>query len=67
MIVFEWFYDKAKIIGDELKKQEGYKVSMALCNITMLTCMQYIATGSCCKELNNGSGCLLSCKIARKK
>ena len=26
MIVFEWFYDKAKIIEVELKKQEGYKV-----------------------------------------
>ena len=28
MIVFEWFYDKAKIIEDELKKEKGYKVSM---------------------------------------
>ena len=27
MIVFEWFYEKAKIIEDELKRQEGYKVS----------------------------------------
>ena len=27
MIVFEWFYEKAKIIEAELKKQEGYKVS----------------------------------------
>ena len=42
MIVFEWFYDKAKIIEDELKKQEGYKVSMNFFNITILTCMHAI-------------------------
>ena len=27
MIVFEWFYDKTKVIESELNKQEGYKVS----------------------------------------
>ena len=28
MIVFEWFYDKSKLIEDELKNQKNYKVSM---------------------------------------
>ena len=27
MIVFEWFYDKTKVIERELNKQEGYKVT----------------------------------------
>ena len=29
MIVFEWFYDKAKVIECELTKQEGYEVTIA--------------------------------------
>jgi len=28
MIVFEWFYDKTKLIEDELKKQGDYKVAI---------------------------------------
>ena len=28
MIVFEWFYDKASDIEQELSKQEGYKVTI---------------------------------------
>ena len=31
MIVFEWFYDKAKLIEEKLKKEKGYKVSMTFC------------------------------------
>ena len=28
MIVFEWFYDKTNVIEHELRKQEGYKVTI---------------------------------------
>ena len=71
MIVFEWFYDKNEIIETELKQLEYYKVfSLQLFlvhthNYTLY--MQYVATGSCCEELNNGGGCLLSCKTAREE
>ena len=34
MIVFEWFYDKTRIIEHELSKQEGYKVTIT-CLIVM--------------------------------
>ena len=67
MIVFEWFYDKNEIIVNELKQLENYKVFLLQLLFLVHTHIQYIATGSCCKELNNGSGCLLSCKTTREK
>ena len=66
MIVFEWFYDKTKIIEDELKKQEDYKVTMTHF-IIHLHCHICIATEHCREEFDNGSSSLLSCKIARKR
>ena len=68
MIVFEWFYDKTKVIECELNKQEGYKVIGTYFIIPMhaYKCM-LIATQCCCKKLDNGSSSLLSCKITRQR
>ena len=68
MIVFEWFYDKNEIIVNELEQLENYKVFFVTI-VVLATCiyLQCIATGSCCEELNNGSGCMLSCKTTRER
>ena len=67
MIVFEWFYDKHEIIETEFKQLKNYKVFLLQLLFLVHINIHCIATGPCCEELNNVSGCLLSCKTAREE